>query len=192
MELHSMICPKCGGQIYFEEEQESCFCSHCGTQIYKNNPNKKSFTYRTIDDARIKESENNRDIRLKELENEQKEKKFENKFLVGMWIFLGFLIVAGWTVLIKTGLDDEKKAEQLVEQGMVSAGYYEDYSGKNYKYAVSILEGKGFTNIEAISLDDADTEKKVGEVDSISIAGDVHFGSKDYYDPGVKVTVFYH
>lgn len=192
MELHSMICPKCGGQIYFEEEQESCFCSHCGTQIYKNNPNKKSFTYRTIDDARIKESENNREIRLKELENEQKEKKFENKFLVGMWIFLGFFIVAVWTVLIKTGLDDEKKAEQLVEQGMVSAGYYEDYSGKNYNYVVSILEGKGFTNIEAISLDDADTKKKAGEVDSISIAGDVHFDSKDYYDPGVKVTVFYH
>ena len=34
--LEGMTCPKCGGQIYFDDNgQEYVFCSHCGTQIFK-------------------------------------------------------------------------------------------------------------------------------------------------------------
>ena len=56
---------------------------------------------------------------------------------------------------------------------MISAGYCKDYIGKSYKYAVSILESKGFTNIETIYLDDSSEEKKADTVDSVAIAGRV-------------------
>lgn len=33
--LESMICPQCGGQVYFDEDQEFAYCSHCGTQVHR-------------------------------------------------------------------------------------------------------------------------------------------------------------
>ena len=82
MKLQSMICPKCGGQLYFEEEQDTCFCSHCGTQVFKEENGKRSFTFRTIDDAKIKTSEAERDIKLKELEYQEQNHSKRNRTLL--------------------------------------------------------------------------------------------------------------
>lgn len=57
MSLESMKCPSCGAPITFEKDRDFVFCSHCGTQVFKNDENKKEVTYRTIDEAKIKEYE---------------------------------------------------------------------------------------------------------------------------------------
>lgn len=92
MELKGMTCPNCGSQLHFTEDQEYCFCSHCGTQVYKDNPNKASFTYRTIDEAKIKEAE----IRVKELELREREQKRKTRLIItaiiGIFILIGSVI----------------------------------------------------------------------------------------------------
>jgi hypothetical protein len=80
MKLQTMICPKCSGQLYFEDDQDTCFCSNCGTQVFKSDKGKRTYTYRTIDEAKIKEQEVKHDIAIKQLEFlERKEKNLSSK-----------------------------------------------------------------------------------------------------------------
>lgn len=87
MSLEGMNCPKCGGQISFEEDQDFVFCSHCGTQIYKDSENKKSITYREINEAKIKELEYEERAELR------REKNIKN-FIKVAAIFIGFMVLA--------------------------------------------------------------------------------------------------
>lgn len=57
MSLETMKCPSCGAPITFEKDRDFVFCSHCGAQVFKNDENKKEITYRTVDEAKIKEIE---------------------------------------------------------------------------------------------------------------------------------------
>lgn len=68
-------CPECGAEQGIEEGRTQAFCSYCGTKFMINNENEQIF--RTIDEARIKENETDRLIRLKELELEEKRREEE-------------------------------------------------------------------------------------------------------------------
>lgn len=103
MELKGITCPKCGSQLNFTEDQDFCFCSHCGTQVYKEDSNKASFTYRTIDEAKIKEAEN----KAKELEFKDKQAKrklYLTLFIIGVVVaFLIFIIIVYFNLYKKYG-----------------------------------------------------------------------------------------
>ena len=86
MSLEGMVCPKCGGQIQFEEDQDYVFCSHCGTQIFKDSDNKKSFTYREINETRLKELEYEERAALR------KEKNTKLALIVGGVLLIIFII----------------------------------------------------------------------------------------------------
>lgn len=70
MKIISLKCPECGADIDIEEGHKQCFCKYCGTKILIDDGN-STYTYRKVDEARIKEAEVDKAIRLKELEIEQ-------------------------------------------------------------------------------------------------------------------------
>ena len=74
MKLISLKCPECDANLSIEEGRTQCFCQYCGTKILLDDGG-KTYTYRKIDEARLKEAE----IRLKELEIEEEEKRANRK-----------------------------------------------------------------------------------------------------------------
>lgn len=70
MKLISLKCPECKADLNIEEGRKTCYCQYCGTKILIDD-NSSTYTYRKIDEARIKEAEVDKAIRLKELEIEQ-------------------------------------------------------------------------------------------------------------------------
>lgn len=88
MKMISLKCPECGADIDIEEGHKQCFCKYCGTKILIDDGN-STYTYRKVDEARIKEAEVDKAIRLKELEIEQeknlqleKTKELKTKFTI--------------------------------------------------------------------------------------------------------------
>ncbi len=194
MELQTMICPKCNGQLYFESGQDTCFCSHCGTQVFRNDSGKRTFTYRTIDEAKIKEHEIVHDIAIKQIEyKERKEKKSFKQALIVLGIILGLNVVL-WTFIISVSSSGEKEYQKIAAEmttlGKISAGSEYDYKDKNYKSAIAMLETAGFTNIETVELNDASS--KDGIIDTIAIGGKSDFKREDFWDPDVKIIITYH
>lgn len=66
-------CPECGGTMDIGQNRDMAYCTYCGTKILIHNENEK--IYRRIDEARIRETETERLIRLKELELLEKEQE---------------------------------------------------------------------------------------------------------------------
>jgi len=93
----SIKCPECGASIIVEEGKPSYFCSYCGSSIVVGKADKTidyNLTYRTIDDARIRESEERERIRMKEIEMQQQEKvKSRKHFAITMLIMIALLVV---------------------------------------------------------------------------------------------------
>ena len=76
-------CPECGADLQIEDGREYAFCTYCGAKVIIANDNEHIL--RTIDEARIKQAETERIIRLKELEIQEKT-NFPKKILVAVWL----------------------------------------------------------------------------------------------------------
>ena len=92
MKLISLKCPECKADLNIEEGRTMCYCQYCGTRILIDD-NSSTRTYRKIDEARIKEAEVDKAIRLKELEieqmklqNEERTRNRTRKFMMTMGI----------------------------------------------------------------------------------------------------------
>lgn len=90
MKMISMKCPECKANLDIEEGRKYCFCTYCGTKIMIDDGS-KTFTYKKVDEARIKEAEIDERIRLKELEIE-KSKLGLRQWLIKLWIGIVILI----------------------------------------------------------------------------------------------------
>jgi hypothetical protein len=98
MKVIPLKCPECGATIQVEEGRQKCFCTYCGTQLYFDDGNKtityheiKEHTERTIDEARIKEAENER-LKM-ELETPQKHREEQFNYIVGGVSFVIIVIM---------------------------------------------------------------------------------------------------
>lgn len=201
MKLKGMVCPQCGSQLHFDNtEQEFCFCSHCGTQVFRDDKNRKYYTIRKIDDAQIEKHKAEKEVRLSELELEDRKDQREKKEnMVGIVVVLVLLLImfAFIAFLFISIENDEKerkdKETAYIEQGYISAGNYGDYTDIDYNSAVTQLETLGFTNITTIDLGDSGLFKnKKDTVESISINGDKSFYSSDYFPPDTAIIIRYH
>ncbi len=54
MGIIELTCPKCGGNMSVKDDMKQAFCMYCGYKIIIDN----EYTYRKVDEARIKEAEN--------------------------------------------------------------------------------------------------------------------------------------
>lgn len=92
--MRTLNCPSCGGNIEIDDtNRDFAFCQYCGTKIMLDDYRS---THRIIDDARIKQAETDREIRLRELEiKERKENQTENlrKLLIKIWL-VSILIIS--------------------------------------------------------------------------------------------------
>ena len=89
--MRSCLCPNCNAQISLDENREFGFCQYCGAKIMLDDFRS---THRVIDEARIKEAETERIIRLKELELEEKENvKLRKSRMIAYGIALVFVII---------------------------------------------------------------------------------------------------
>lgn len=186
MKLKVLKCPECRANLEIEEGHTSCFCQYCGCKIvlddekqeYTINKNinvNKTIHNRYTDDADV--------IRAK---NEaSKDSRDFKQVLVIMGIL--FLIPA----LIFGGLFLNKTINQ--GQGKISAGYYKDLVGEDYKTVEAHFKAAGFTNIELIDLNDSGIAFwNDGKVATISVGGDTDFESTDWFAPDTKVIISYH
>ena len=92
-------CPQCEADLSIEEGRPFAFCTYCGTKVMVKDENEH--IYRNIDEARIKESETERIVRLRELELEEKEKTHERKTkMISYGIALAFVLIGSLICIV--------------------------------------------------------------------------------------------
>ena len=179
MKLKPIECPSCGASIKEKfKDRDTIFCSYCGQQIYLDdekqeyniNISKTTHTH-YVDEAKV----------LHEINNK---KEFKCAMIV---LLITFAIP--FVILLIIFLHEKLS----VANGKISAGYYKDLLGEDYKTVKSHFKAAGFTNIELIDLDDSGLFfMNDGKVKSISVGGDTSFDSMNFYDPDTKVVISYH
>lgn len=100
VKIISLKCPECKADLSINEEREFCFCQYCGTKILLQNENE--FIYRNIDEAKVKQAETERLIRIREIELEDKKRQSDEKtkeFKIIISIAIGIVILIFVTVM---------------------------------------------------------------------------------------------
>ncbi|WP_155829314.1 zinc ribbon domain-containing protein [Butyrivibrio sp. AD3002] len=211
----SVKCPECGANLSIENGRESAFCSYCGAKVIVNNENEH--IYRNIDEARIKEAETDRLIKLKQLEMEEKE-SVSRKVLIIVWLIataillllgiigmsinnsgMGLCIilamnVGGWGALF---LFANKKNNRRIIAGAneaVISSAMADNSNKNYSSIAILFRGAGFSNVTVVPLHDLNVfnQMKNGQVESVTIDGNSEFEEGDVFSKNANVLITYH
>ena len=95
MKTVKLTCQNCGANL--DVKDNIAFCSYCGAKLVIDDENRTTthnynynYTYTKLDEARIRENERKEIIRLKELENEENERKRDHK--MQKWILIGWAI----------------------------------------------------------------------------------------------------
>lgn len=93
-------CPVCGATVSVDTSRPKAFCNYCGTQLIINNENEH--IYRDVDEAKIVQAMSNEQIRLKELELEERERIRTHRRKIALGIIAFAFILAGIIVGQKT------------------------------------------------------------------------------------------
>ncbi len=218
IKMISVKCPDCGAALQLEEGRQTAFCSYCGAKILLHNENE--YIYRTIDEAEIKQAENDRDFMMKELAMEEKEDKL-HRFLTIVWLICTILLFAVGFIMVSIGpKDNEDPGYMLILIGMgvglwgwimqdtgmkkrsknrYRPGYAKvpdqaiNYESLHFSAVRDSLKAVGFTNIRIINLGDLRLGilKKNGSVDSVTIDGESVSGD-EWYRRESPVIISYH
>lgn len=92
--LNSVKCPECGASLPVEEGRKKLFCSYCGAQVIVTDENEH--VYRYIDEAGIVQSDNNKEVRMRELDIEERRGVFHdslNKTLITIWLIVSLVLI---------------------------------------------------------------------------------------------------
>ena len=78
-------CPSCGAELTVKDDKRDfMFCEYCGTKVRLDDYQE---THRFVDEARIRESENEKELEIKRMEFEERKRHEEDaslkKFLIG-------------------------------------------------------------------------------------------------------------
>lgn len=87
MKLVSLTCPGCGANLSIEDGRKQCFCQYCGMKIMLDD---ESITYRTVDEARIKEAE----VRMHEIDLlEKRRAEWKKNLILGIKITIPITVI---------------------------------------------------------------------------------------------------
>ena len=210
-------CPECSADLQIEDGREYAFCTYCGAKVMITNDNEH--IYRTIDEARIKQAETDRMVRMRELDMEEKS-TIPRKVLMIIWLtvsialllvgVIGFGIgneglggiglgigmnVALWGALgLFVGGDKKNKKRFVGENEVAITTAMMDCVDYHYNKAVILYKNAGFMNINAIPLHDLTrfNLKKEGMVESVTINGEEDFEEGEVYPKNANILITYH
>lgn len=211
---YTIKCPECGASLDVEEGRKQLFCSYCGSKVLINNENEH--IYRHIDEARIKEAETDRLIKLKELELESEDRK-NRKNLITVWVIATGIFALLGVIGIITGNDNlemciliamnvalwggiflfankNKKRHVVNNSDVVISSVMSNCAGKNYNNVLELYKGAGFVNVTAVPLEDLNvfTIMNSGKVECVSINGEDDFDEGDVFPKTSNVLIAYH
>ena len=92
IKMIAVQCPQCSANLNIEDGRKSCFCTYCGTKIMIDDGS-ATYTYRKVDEARIKEAEIDEKIRLKELEIESSRQRLRHT-IIKIWVIFVVAVAA--------------------------------------------------------------------------------------------------
>ena len=188
MNLTSMDCPKCGGQITMDMTgRDFVFCPYCGAQVAVTDENVKTLNI----NHHITEEKINH-AKLAELEYKEREDKRNTKLFVIIMIAMLAPAAIGltWYYLHPRYAANQlkKHTEIAAEQGLLSAGNASDYKEQDWKTVRKKLEDLGFTNISHTK-EGGFHPIAAGDVTDVSINGISNFGVDDYFAPDAPVNI---
>ncbi len=104
--MRTFNCPSCGAEITLEVgNRDFGFCQYCGSKIMLDD---YRITHRYVDEAQITQSENEKILRLKELEIQKANQSRINMLttpLTIIWLLLSFVILI--SCVVKWALQDD-------------------------------------------------------------------------------------
>lgn len=98
----SISCPECGANLSVEEGRQQFYCTYCGAKVMMSNESEKII--RQIDEARIKEAETERMVKMKKLEMSENTTWAKKPVLIMWMILIVFLFVMSGIGFIKDNL----------------------------------------------------------------------------------------
>ena len=198
------ICTQCSGEMTVDPSLEKAYCQYCGTTFLVenaiNNYNVQQANIEHVETVNIHHNHNQRGfldsifnfVEKQQVRKDQKKRLEEEKRkrdakagLIMFLILMPILILS----LIFSGANEEPSHDGEAR----TPGESSDFKGEGYRDVVSDFEENGFTNIETEKLDDLITGwmTKDGEVESVSVDGDVEY-STGWYPEDVEVVITYH
>ena len=86
-------CPGCGADLTVKEDnRDFMFCEYCGTKVRLDDYQE---THRFVDEARIQESKDAKELELKKMEQERWRATESDKAFKNLMIVLGGIIILG-------------------------------------------------------------------------------------------------
>ena len=188
MKIRKLNCPNCNGTLDMDiaKGTTSVFCPYCGQRVYLDDGKREYTVNKNININETVHKRYTNDAEVIKANNAEKENK--RSWIAAIVIF-ALALCALATPAIVIGINESI----ATNDGKISAGWYKDLLGQDYKTVEAHFEAAGFTNIQLIDLNDAGIAFwNDGKVETISIGGDTSFDSTDFYDPDTKVVISYH
>lgn len=221
MKVVGFTCPFCNAPVNarIREDSNFLFCQSCGQKLYleqndgvkrfeiTKNENKNGYmrvdvnkTEKTTDNARIKESDDKKEVQLAKIAAKQENDRNENRIalIIAIIVFLlaGFLTT--FTVVSATHSARVRKKEMVervvqADEIKIPQNAY-SYEGEYYESVAATLKCLGFENVEIIAQKDISTkyDSDLNQIASISIAGNFDFEQYDIFKKTDKVVITYH
>lgn len=196
-------CQSCGSDLEVPADAKTLFCMYCGTKFALDDGS-ASFTFRSVDEARIREAEIRERLEVRKMERaDQRRKTTIKAVLIGIAIFLGIGLLG--SIFDSDDSEESEMADSPTSSAPVSApvkvnpkvkapkSSYE-LEDSNYKDVVTLFEKAGFTNVKTDTLGDLVVGwlHKEGDVKEVSIDGETDFSKGDRFPADAKVVVRYH
>lgn len=205
----SIRCPDCGATLPIEEGRNQMYCSYCGSSIIIANENEH--IYRNIDEAKLKQAEAEKEIKLKKLEIIEKQreasantKKVKIIISIILGIIGGIITLAGseigllflFIILFIWGISSDKSDDDDLDLGDKAKvpRIVSDLENMNYQELESAFRSAGFVNIRCVALNDLTFGllKKPSKVESVRINGENITCDGKKFDKNAEVVISYH
>lgn len=125
------------------------------------------------------------DKERKKAEKERKRKEQQKQAMMAALLLLGIAVIC----MVMSNLSKDEHEGQI-HAPLTSLDAYE----LNYEDVIKQFEEAGFTNVEAMKMEDLVIGwlSSDGGVDKVTINGEEEYQTSSWYDPSVKVLVYYH
>lgn len=91
-------CPSCGGELMVKDDnRDFMFCEYCGTKVRLDDYRE---THRFVDEARIQESKDAKELELKKMEFEERKRHEDDAFIAKGLKVMGIIGVIGVLMIV--------------------------------------------------------------------------------------------